>query len=499
MEESRKGTTTLAFEENGAEPTPPPFTIFTVRQRRWIVFLAAFSGMFSPMSSFIFYPAITSIARGLDVTVELVNLAVTTYMVVSGIVPALLGTAADHYGRRPVYILALSVYLVANIGLACQSSFPALLVLRMLQSAGSSGTISLGYGVMADITTEEDRGSYIGVLLVGPNVAPPIGPILGGVVAAKLGWQWIFWILVILGGFCLALIVIALPETSRAVVGNGSIPPHGIYRSLIPIGREQQDSRKAEETLKKKRAAFFNPLASLKILPSFRLSNVLLCNGIAYTVYCCIQASLSSLFIDVYGYHDLEAGLIYIPFGVACLISTLLWGIILDREYVRAAQRHGITVDEAKSKTDPTFPLEVARLRSSFALVGVASAATCGFGWAIQARTHVAVPLIMQVFVGFATTGLFVALGALNTDLNTHQSSTASAAANIVRCALAAAFLSILQIMIDHIGPGWCFTIFGLIMSLCGVSLYWQITVGYQRRMREEVEGSGAVSGHPSA
>lgn len=220
-----------------------------------------------------------------------------------------------------------------------------------------------------------------------PNVAPPIGPILGGVVAAKLGWQWIFWILVILGGFCLALIVIALPETSRAVVGNGSIPPHGIYRSLIPIGREQQDSRKAEETLKKKRAAFFNPLASLKILPSFRLSNVLLCNGIAYTVYCCIQASLSSLFIDVYGYHDLEAGLIYIPFGVACLISTLLWGKILDREYVRAAQRHGITVDEAKSKTDPTFPLEVARLRSSFALVGVASAATCGFGWAIQART----------------------------------------------------------------------------------------------------------------
>ena len=119
------------------------------------------------MSSFIFYPAITSIANGLNVTVELVNLAVTTYMVVSGIVPALLGTAADKYGRRPVYILALSIYLVSNIGLALQNSFPALLVLRMLQSAGSSGTISLGYGVIADITTEDDRGSYVGILLVG--------------------------------------------------------------------------------------------------------------------------------------------------------------------------------------------------------------------------------------------------------------------------------------------------------------------------------------------
>lgn len=150
-----------------ASECSPPFTVFSVGQKRWIIFLAALSGMFSPMSSFIFYPAITSIARGLHVTVELVNLAITTYMIVSGIVPVLLGTAADRYGRRPIYILALSIYLVSNIGLALQNSFPALLVLRMLQSAGSSGTISLGYGVIADITTEDDRGSYVGILLVG--------------------------------------------------------------------------------------------------------------------------------------------------------------------------------------------------------------------------------------------------------------------------------------------------------------------------------------------
>ncbi|OAR00245.1 hypothetical protein LLEC1_03470 [Akanthomyces lecanii] len=486
MKEASTDTSAAAGDKNASEPTLPPFTVFTVNQRRWIVFLAAFAGMFSPMSSFIFYPAINSIATGLDATVELVNLAVTTYMVVSGIVPALLGTAADRYGRRPVYMAALSIYLAANIGLALQSSFPALLVLRMLQSAGSSGTISFGYGVIADITTEDERGSYVGIMLAGPNVAPPIGPILGGILAAKLGWQWIFWLLAILGGFCLALLIIALPETSRSVVGNGSIPPRGIYRSLIPFCRQEKDPKQAEETIQKKDIVLVNPLGSLKILLSFRLSNVLICNAIAYTVYCCIQASLSSLFIDIYGYNDLAAGLIYIPFGVACLVNTLIWGKILDREYALAAKRHGITAAQAKSKTDPTFPLEAARLRSSFLLVGMASVATCGFGWAIQAKTHVAVPLIMQVFVGFSATGLFVALGALNTDLNTHQASTASAAANIVRCALAAAFLAILQIMIDGIGPGWSFTIFGFMMLLCGVSLYWQVTIGYRRRIQAE-------------
>lgn len=122
-------------------PSTPPFSAFTQPQKQWVVFLAALAGMFSPMSSFIFYPAIQSIATSLGVTIGLVNLAITTYMVVSGVTPALLGNAADKIGRRPVYILALTLYLVANIGLALQNSFGALLALRMLQSAGSSGKL----------------------------------------------------------------------------------------------------------------------------------------------------------------------------------------------------------------------------------------------------------------------------------------------------------------------------------------------------------------------
>lgn len=88
-------------------------------------------------------------------------------MVVSGVVPSLIGTAADTLGRRLIYVLALTIYLVANIGLAAQRSFPALLVLRMLQSAGSSGTISLGYGIISDITTLTERGFYVSIMLLG--------------------------------------------------------------------------------------------------------------------------------------------------------------------------------------------------------------------------------------------------------------------------------------------------------------------------------------------
>ena len=115
------------------------YSEFTKAQKRWIIFLVAFAGMFSPLSSFIYYPAIHTIALDLRVTITLVNLTVTSYMIVSGITPAIVGDLADTVGRRPIYLATFLIYFAANIGLALQKSYPALLVLRMLQSAGGSG------------------------------------------------------------------------------------------------------------------------------------------------------------------------------------------------------------------------------------------------------------------------------------------------------------------------------------------------------------------------
>jgi MFS family permease len=179
------GDPTLLVEpqQNGSAP-PVPYSIFTKAQKRLIVFLIAFAGMFSPLSSFIYYPAITSLSKDLQVSIELINLTITSYMVVSGIAPAVIGDLADMTGRRWVYVLTLAIYCAADVGLALQRSWPALLVLRMVQSVGSSGkcgltmmgrallicltaTISIAYGVVADIATPADRGSFVGAVLCG--------------------------------------------------------------------------------------------------------------------------------------------------------------------------------------------------------------------------------------------------------------------------------------------------------------------------------------------
>ena len=122
-----------------APTAPAPFSAFTRPQRTLIALAAAAAAMFSTLSSYIYYPAQTGVAADLGVSLALVQLTITSYLVVAGVAPAFMGDMADRGGRRPVYALMFALAVAANAGIALQRAYAALLVLRMVQSAGSSG------------------------------------------------------------------------------------------------------------------------------------------------------------------------------------------------------------------------------------------------------------------------------------------------------------------------------------------------------------------------
>lgn len=86
---------------------------------------------------------------------------------------------SDSAGRRPAYIICFVIYIAANLGLSLQDSYAALMVLRCLQSAGSSGTVALANGVVADLVTSEERGQYIAFASLGSILGPSVSPIIG--------------------------------------------------------------------------------------------------------------------------------------------------------------------------------------------------------------------------------------------------------------------------------------------------------------------------------
>ena len=115
------------------------YSVFTKAEKWSIVAIISYAGFFSTVSSFIYYPALHLLSQDLSVSVSQINLTVTSYMAVATIAPTLIGDAADVLGRRVVYTVCLSIYIVANIAIALSRSFSVLLGLRILQSFGISG------------------------------------------------------------------------------------------------------------------------------------------------------------------------------------------------------------------------------------------------------------------------------------------------------------------------------------------------------------------------
>ena len=431
-------------------------------QKYGLAYAASISATFSGLSSFIYYPAITALSRSLHTPIGAINLTITAYLVVAGIAPSVLGDLADRIGRRPISLIALIMYLSANLGLALQNSYTALVVLRCLQSAGASSTIALAYGVIADISTPAERGTYMAILMGFTNAAPSIGPILGGVLAQRLSWHWIFWLLSILGGTHLLALFIFLPETSRKLVGDGSVLPtrlmsRSIY-SLVTSREPPTEQRPPPFSLP-------NPLSCLSAL--FNKSNfiVLTVGGLQYTVFGCLAASLSTQMIHLYTFNYLTAGLLYLPSGIGGILAAYLIGRLLNYDYRMTAHKYSLPVSKTSDNL-ARFPIERARLRSVFPFLALSAIATVGYGWTLQASTPIAAPLMMQFITGSTQVAVFSICGTLLTDLNPGRSATVQASYNLVRCALGAAGVGALQAVIDGVGVGWCFTIYAVIGAL---------------------------------
>jgi hypothetical protein len=121
--------------------------------------------------------------------------------------------------------------------------------------------------------------------------------------------------------------MLSLPETCRNIVGNGSIPAKGfpkppLSRLVFPRNMNVSERPTAERGTRH----IPNPLKCLSILGRKDSFIVILVISIFYATYSCVAASLSSLFVEIYHLNELDAGLIYLPFGIACAVTAYMTG-----------------------------------------------------------------------------------------------------------------------------------------------------------------------------
>ena len=158
---------------------------------------------------------------------------------------------------------------------------------------------------------------------------------ISGLLLLRWTWPSVFWFLSISSAVTLVTMLLLLPETGRKIVGNGSgfISPSKQFRLLsTPLidvldAKKQVIQSEMEQGHNKGRVAkCFNPFSSILMLRDPGTLTASICFGIYYMVHTCLQASLSTIFVDIYKVSGLVAGLVYIPFGVGCSIASFVAG-----------------------------------------------------------------------------------------------------------------------------------------------------------------------------
>lgn len=408
-----------------------------------------------------------------------------------GLGPTFFGTLSDHYGRRPAYLMCFVIYIGANIGLALQSSYSALVVLRCLQSTGASSTVTLASASVADIITRAERGKFMGYASMGVTLGPSLGPVIGGILDHFLGWRSIFWFLTIMCSVLLVVLVVYFPETSRSVVGNGSIAPQRWNTTIHDVLR-LRERRKLnvgliEEprslTPRKRRPS---PWDAIRIAGNKEDGIILLCGSLLYAGFFGILSSLPSRLQAEYNFNSLQVGLCYIPYGTGSLTSRWTSGSLLDWNFRRHARKRGIPIIKNRQQQLRHFPIEHARLEVILPFVLAAAFSMLAYGWVMNYHANLAGPLIMLFFTAHFGTGAVSGLGTIIVDINIKSPGTAVAANQLCRCIFAAGSVAAAVPVIDRIGMGWTGTCIAGIWVACSPML-WAI-MKWGEKWREEKE-----------
>jgi EmrB/QacA subfamily drug resistance transporter len=274
---------------------------------------------------------------------DLMPAVITAYLAAATVAMPLHGKLGDRFGRGPVLLVAIVVFLIGAVLCATATSMPALIAWRVVQGAGGGGLMIGAQAVLGEVVSPRERGRYLGLLGAVYVVAAVGGPLLGGLAVDHLTWRWIFALYPPLG--LIALVVVArtlrLPRPQErspfdvlgavllALTVTGVVLLGGGAGALAPLVAVATVLAAAGWLATARRAA--DPVLPLRL---FRSRSIAIPTAVSLLIGFALFGTISYLpaFLQVArGVSATQAGLVVTALMAGVLVTTTVSGRIITR------------------------------------------------------------------------------------------------------------------------------------------------------------------------
>ncbi|WP_164658680.1 multidrug effflux MFS transporter [Tropicibacter sp. Alg240-R139] len=160
-----------------------------------------------------FLPSLTQMAVDFETDYAVINLSIAGYLIVSGVLQLIMGPLSDRYGRRPLMLISMMIFVVASVGCVLAENVWVFLGWRMLQGAVIAGQV-ISRATIRDMHPPNEAASKLGYVTMTMALAPMLGPMLGGALDMAFGWRSGFLLYAVMGLGMLVLLWSDLGETN---------------------------------------------------------------------------------------------------------------------------------------------------------------------------------------------------------------------------------------------------------------------------------------------
>ena len=189
-------------------------------------FFVTFMVLLSALGSFVndmFTPTFPAMCRFFHTSIHTVQMGLTTGMAGLAIGQLVLGPMSDHYGRKPILIGEISLFIVAAIVSVFSPTIHFFIWCRFFQGIGASGGYLLSRTMPADLYNGRQLAKIMALIGAINGIAPASAPVLGGVTADAYGWKGIFVVLTIFAALVLLMTIFAKETLPPSLRASGSV------------------------------------------------------------------------------------------------------------------------------------------------------------------------------------------------------------------------------------------------------------------------------------